>query len=199
MPNWCFTDIDFKGKAAHVIFLYSKIKEWTEENQTENGFGLNWLGNIVIGSGIATAETIDDKTTPRCRGAIVYDSLNMIDNVPTLSIQTETAWVPMIRMWQKIIDKYDLGLEIKYVSTEPGCEVFWTNDKEYVGKYVVDLFESEFEEIILRKTGINVYDYYFTEEEKDKIVDALMDEVDDIYDVVSINQMEYVSISETDW
>ena len=113
MPNWCFTDIKMTGEKEKVQFLHDKIEEWTSKNYMQNGFGNTWLGNIVLGSGIATEEDIDKHDAPRCRGSIVYTDIDLFDtNNAELTVQTETAWNPMMKMWSMINEQYDRAKNI---------------------------------------------------------------------------------------
>lgn len=154
MPNWCFTNIAMTGQIEKVQFLHDKIKEWTSKDYMQNGFGNTWLGNIVLGSGIATEEDIDKRDTPRCRGVIVDLEINFLDPCvisfyfgatrqqgAVLNIQTETAWNPMIKMWSMINEHYNLGLEITYTAEEPGCELYETNDITISGTYIIDAYD----------------------------------------------------------
>ena len=142
MPNWCFTNITMTGQKEKVQFLYDKIEEWTSKDYMDNGFGHTWLGNIVLGSGIATKEDIDDRDAPRCRGNIVYLDIYIIDSdTAELTVQTETAWCPMMKMWSMINEHYYLNLEIIYTAEEPGVELYITNDYDVAGTYIMDAYD----------------------------------------------------------
>ena len=139
MPNWCITNITInyedneKLKAFHNL-----IEEWTSHDYKENGFGHDWLGNIVGNSGIGTINEGKD-TDLRCRGVLNYIELS--DN--QLLIQTETAWVPMLQMWVKLLEKYLPEAELIYNSEELGCEILATNDLSYIDKYYIDTWDIE--------------------------------------------------------
>lgn len=134
MPNWCYTNITISHETETEIEKLGKlIDEWTSKDYMENGFGHDWLGNVVLGSGVGTVDT-DAKTDLRCRGSITYREVN--GNQITMS--TETAWAPMLKMWLKIIDKYLPGAELIYSAEEFGCGICTTNDPDLVGKYVID-------------------------------------------------------------
>ena len=141
MPNWCFSDITiYHDDEEKIKALKEKIDEWTSKDFIENGFGHNWLGNIVGFSGIA--EWKDDFRTPdgnllRCRGAITdsfYDARR-------LNIHTETAWGPMLGMWLLIIGKYCEGAQLVYTAEECGCGLFITNDPDVAGTYYIDIWD----------------------------------------------------------
>lgn len=140
MPNWCSTDITITGEKKQVEFLHNKIEEWTSKNAVENGFGKYWLGNILINSGVISAEQLGKVPHPRCRGSIVYLDYDSKEEPAELYIQTETAWSPMLQMWVEVLKKYNLDLEIIYTATECGCELYFTNDPCLIGKYIIDVF-----------------------------------------------------------
>lgn len=73
------------------------------------------------------------------------DPAGDIENTNTVFIDTETAWVPMLRMWVAFLDKFFPGKEIRleYVSSEPGCDLYWTNRPDFAGKYHVEYLDPE--------------------------------------------------------
>lgn len=156
MPNWCFTNITMTGQIEKVQFLHDKIKEWTSKDYAQNGFGNSWLGNIVLGSGIASEEDIDKRDNPRCRGTIINLEIDFLDPCAigfyfgltrqqnaALKIQTETAWNPMMKMWSMINERYNLGLDITYTAEESGCELYLTNDPIVAGTYIIDAYDMD--------------------------------------------------------
>ncbi len=139
MPNWCYTRITINHEnETELKNLYKLIEEWTSKNYMENGFGHNWLGNIVLGSGVGTVDTGND-TDLRCRGNIDYSDLN--DN--QLIIHTETAWNPMLKMWIKVLEKYLPDAELLYEAEECGCGLYSTNDPYMKGCYYIDSWDIE--------------------------------------------------------
>ena len=139
MPNWCSTNITIHSdKENELKNLYEKIKLWTSKDYMENGFGHTWLGNIVLGAEIGTVDT-DVKTDVRCRGNIVY--MDYQDG--QIVIDTETAWVPMLDIWRKVLEKFLPDAQLFYVADEPGCELHCSNDAYYNNLYYVDAFDFE--------------------------------------------------------
>lgn len=147
MPNWCYTSIVITTKnpdKTKLEDLAKKISDWSHKqfcDTGEGGFRDGWLGNIVGNSGIAHPL---EANSPRCRGTLtsVYYEHEQIN------LSTETAWAPMMQMWQMIIDKYLPRAEIIYSAEETGCCFFCTNDPDVVGKYYIDIWEppEEFED-----------------------------------------------------
>ena len=100
MPNWCSTRINFYGDKAALSDFHDKIEKYTSSSVKKSDFGNNWLGNIVLGFGL----TYDGDSGVCCRGSL--DFLDEANENGEFNIDTETAWVPMLRMWEKIIEKH---------------------------------------------------------------------------------------------
>ena len=107
MPNWCFTQMIFHGEKEEIEDFHSKIETWTSKNYQENGFGVNWLGNVLHGAGLG--ERIKSGSGPNfllCRGDITYlgDIETFNDSNECLfRLDTETSWAPMAVMWSEVI------------------------------------------------------------------------------------------------
>lgn len=137
MPNWCLNRITINHENESKLEKLSKlIDEWTSKDYMENGFGHNWLGNIVLGSGVGTVDT-NEETDLRCRGTITYSEL--YEN--QLIIDTETAWSPMLQMWVKVLDKYLPDAELIYSAEECGCGLYSTNDPCMKDCYIIDSWD----------------------------------------------------------
>lgn len=138
MPNWCYTtihiDYDDEEKLKEFDDLLDK---WTDFDFIPNGFGLQWLGNIVGNSKIGEVEDNKSPNYLKCRGTLCDVSLTG----NTLSITTETAWEPMLKMWTKLVDKYLPGAELTYYAEELGCGILATNDETYRDKYWADIWD----------------------------------------------------------
>lgn len=137
MPNWCYTSINIKGKdVEEEKTLYSNLEKWTNEEYLKSDFGTSWLGNVVERSGIAKWSEKEKDFVPsiRCRGYVCD-----LDYNSGITVTTETAWGPMMEMWNEICKKHlPSGYELYYSANEPGCEVYITNESEYIGKYYVN-------------------------------------------------------------
>jgi hypothetical protein len=135
----------FHGEKEEVTDFHNKIKEWTSKNYQENGFGVNWLGNVVHGAGLG--HRIDSTTDHlRCRGDIVYFGDVEVfknSNSATFLLDTETAWCPMVLMWDEIIKTMGYKtVGFAYKAEEPGCEIYEVFDPygDFTDKYYVDIF-----------------------------------------------------------
>ena len=133
MANWCSTEITIRCKdEATAKSLDEKITQWAEA--ANPGHTVVALPDIVIASGVCDPEQV------RCRGTLEYHST--FGNEVRLS--TETAWLPMLRMWRMIADKYaGEDAEIEYEAVECGCEIFCTNNPDLEGKYYIDIFDKD--------------------------------------------------------
>ena len=133
MPNWCYTDITIKCKSEKkAADLYNNIVDWTSHEYCKSDFGKDWLGNVVGNSKIDVMEDGEDFSI-KCRGDIAFKEL-LHDEI---HIQTETAWVPMLKMWEMICNKF-LGVGewmLFYLAEEPGCGIYDTNYPEFEGTY----------------------------------------------------------------
>lgn len=125
LPNWCYTEYAFYGDDAAVKRLGNDIRRFISKNYMENGFGKNWLGNIVLGYGFSY-----EGSSFTFRGSIT----ELEENDGVLYIATETAWGPMTEMWDAIFDKHfqsdDGENHINYVfrAEEPGNGVYINTD-----------------------------------------------------------------------
>ena len=174
MPNWCSTDIYFTGDTESITDLFNKVTEYTSKEFMKSSFGPMWLGNVVLGFGIETAENISHKSSVRCRGSINHISdIKETDNDHEFFIQTETAWEPMLKMWTEIIKRNysdedgNPKITITYLAYEPGNGLYCTNDME--------------------RFGANKFDYDITDEENDIYESGWASTEDDV--VKSINHV----------
>lgn len=205
MPNWCNNEIIIThDDKKQLKLLNERIKEWTSKDFVENGFGCNWLGNIVGNSGVA--DYTNDFVTKtgkslRCRGSLSYSEFNG----DAVVIWTETAWVPMIQMWKLICDKYLPGADITFTAEEPGCGVYVTNDPDLEGCYYLDIWGDVPEEFSDEETCYECDEEYIIKflqrvlktEETDlkKLLD--MKDLNDV-DWFTINKWEQCSIDDCD-
>lgn len=145
MPNWCFTQMIFHGDIEEIKDFHDKIEEWTSKNYRENDFGVNWLGNVLLGAGLGNRiDSGGDQL--RCRGDITY--IGEIDTFQdsteaTFNLDTETAWCTMCLMWSEVIKT--LGYKtvgFSYCAEEPGCEIYNIYDPygEWDLQYRMDMY-----------------------------------------------------------
>ena len=185
MPNWCYTHITIRHEDESVIErLENLINKWTSKDYIKNGFGNNWLGNIVgnSGVGIVKCEGEPNKETEEvkylfCRGEIC----DVYRNGNELIITEESAWSPAVKMWLKVIDKYASGSELIYSAEECGCDLYMTNDEDHLDHYYLDWWEQFPEEYAKQIKSLNwataESDDAVTEDNVLKFLTALLPEV----------------------
>ena len=107
-----------------------------------------WLGYIKK----SLLPDVEEELPARGEISYIEEEIEDHDNdMASLKLTTETAWVACSELMDKIAEKYDL--QLFYYSEEPGCGIFETNDVEgqfYSFRYMVD---SE-------KEGIEYYDTF---------------------------------------
>ena len=129
MPNWASTSYVFKGaNEKQAQDLYDKIDSLSKmkEPVEPNGFGLSWMGCLVILLG-------GDIDKVYSRGEIIDYNLNG----DLVSFDCETAWDEMPEFRHFIEQQYP-GSKIYYCVEECGNEVYATNDAD--GEYFKDRY-----------------------------------------------------------
>ena len=124
MPNWCFTSYCIEGSKTEITDLYQKLQSLSERKESlhPNGFGLEWLGNIVLLLG-------GDFEQIKCRGS--FHSLSLSED-GVLRFDTATAWGEMNEVWEFVKKSYP-SIQYYWLAEEGGNCYYATNDKD--GKY----------------------------------------------------------------
>lgn len=136
MPNWSTTDYFVIGSPKEIMDLNKKMEklENRKKSLVKNGFGNTWLGNLVQYLG-------GDWEKVYCRGEWMCRDYDKERNA--LTFTTETAWQEM-NEWRRFIESCYKTIKILYVTEEPGCGIYQTNDKEgifFKSKYILDYGE----------------------------------------------------------
>lgn len=154
MPNWNTTDYTLYGNKENIKRLYTDLKKTVDIDRTKESKPFTFLGNSYWLGYIKKSLLPDVEEELPARGEISYieEEIEDHDNdMASLKLTTETAWVACSELMDKIAEKYDL--QLFYYSEESGCGIFETNDVEgqfYSFRYMVD---SE-------KEGIEYYDTF---------------------------------------
>ena len=154
MPNWNTTDYTLYGNKDNIKRLYTDLKNTVDIDRTKESKPFTFLGNSYWLGYIKKSLLPEVEEELPARGEISYieEEIEDHDNdMASLKLTTETAWVACSELMDKIAEKYDL--QLFYYSEEPGCEIFETNDlggQFYSFRYMVD---SE-------KEGIEYYDTF---------------------------------------
>lgn len=136
MPNWCNTQIEIKNENIGELQTFAdKLEDWTSCNYIDNGFGLNWLGNVVGNAGIY--EDVN------CRGVVEY--FYITDD--SLIIDTETAWQPMLKMWELLLAKYLPEAILYFEAEECGFGLYATNKEDLEGQYLIGWVDEDVPEL----------------------------------------------------
>ena len=172
MPNWCYStySISFDDKTTAEKFeeLLNRATDRSNPvNLKGQGFGSNWLGNILIACGYPVSYEEDEAWGPYIvigdekhpepaysyRGDITDFCRD--DNIVTVSL--ETAWGPMpgalatalYTIGVKCTDGVFDGVTVNWESEEPGNGYFGGSDSEFCdadirvcGEIPVELYNS---------------------------------------------------------
>lgn len=163
MPNWNTTDYTLFGYKENIKRLYTDLKKTVDIDRTKESKPFTFLGNSYWLGYIKKSLLPEVEEELPARGELSYieEEIEDHDNdMASLKLTTETAWVACSELMDKIAEKYDL--QIFYYSEEPGCGIFETNDTEgqfYSFRYMVD---SE-------KGGIEYYDTF------DQVAESIAD------------------------
>ena len=206
MPNWCYTNIDITHTDKNKLKeFYDRIEAWTSKDYSENGFGTNWLGNVIGNSGVAEYNnekggfiTSDGKNLS-CRGSVLFLGYNE-DGIIRMS--QEDAWSPNLKLWKMVLDKYLPDATLIYTAEEPGCGIYETNNQDYEDKYIIDIYgdlpddmnwESMYE--ASEETVIQFCQDALKTDETD--ITKLLEMVSDL-DWVGINKWEHFDVEDYD-
>lgn len=164
MPNWCVTNMTFYSKDRDTLEDFLKhIEDWISTDKYSNKlrrqwFGRRWLGNVLYSVfGEKFVNEVINKEEISYRGYIAYlsdrEEISYNEKLGYYSfiMDTETAWIPHIKMWKLVLDKFYPNGEIKYayIANEPGCRVNMIWDPDYVirpsndYKYVIEYYNEE--------------------------------------------------------
>lgn len=121
MANWASVSYRIEGEEKDLQELYNIIERFiSNEREPWENSASEWVGNVILDLGINKKDTY-------LRSFIQTFSLK--DGV--LSIECEEAWGTSDFRYL-IEDHYD-NMKVYYLTEEPGCCVYETNDHE--GKY----------------------------------------------------------------
>ena len=136
MPNWCWSQVHISTDEEKLNKIYEEMKKALSSNKLGADFGNEWLGNLLVYTGMDKDEVIHGHIN--CRGSITdFD----IDDNGELMMNLETAWNPQFGAIKKFIE-YVLGedaeYDFRYTAEESGCELYCSNDDEVVDTYYID-------------------------------------------------------------
>ena len=56
-----------------------------------------------------------------------------------IEVLTDSKWTPCPNAWQDIAKTFDKDVIVYYEAEEPGCEIYDSNDPDYVGRFIIDV------------------------------------------------------------
>lgn len=141
MANWCNTNYVVVGTEKEVKDFYQRLKKILNNSEAlKSDFGNLWLGNILDNFGFNWKDI-------NCRGFIDdFDfGVNKENQGLTVTFSTETAWVPMNEVFDKIFKEHYPSLRYYYSAEEIGCELYETNDVKglYFQPFLLTLYGDE--------------------------------------------------------
>ena len=189
MPNWSTTDYFVIGSPKEIMELNKKMEklENRKKSLVKNGFGNTWLGNLVQYLG-------GDCEKVYCRGEWMYRDYDKRKNA--LTFTTETAWQEM-NEWRSFIESHYKTIKILYVTEEPGCGIYQTNDKEgifFKSKYALDYGE-DIEYFETMDQAVSFIENLINIKIEDKTVNGIQKELD-AYAEENENEDSYYSFHE---
>lgn len=64
-----------------------------------------------------------------------------------IGVMTDSKWTPYPNAWEDIAKTFDENVIVHYEAEEPGCEIYASNDPDYVGHFIIDVCDdSDFPE-----------------------------------------------------
>ena len=204
MANNCFTDIVISGDRSEISLLDSEMNKAFEEACTKYDDPENktWLGYLLYHIGYESAADEIKSQKISFRGHVEYKELDPSGEI--LSISTDTAWEPMLRIFSMYMERYAPGATMTYTAEEcTGC-AYWTNDPDKM-RYVVNVYENDDEEIPdFLKEHVNSTLYLYEKDYRDFLMKGIenmsTEELTDIfekkYESVSLNRFYYAKPEE---
>ena len=56
-----------------------------------------------------------------------------------IGVMTDSKWTPCPNAWEDIAKTFDENVIVYYEAEEPGCEIYASNDPDYVGHFIIDV------------------------------------------------------------
>lgn len=182
MPNWCYTQINFHGERTELEDFRNKLEELVTTYLIPNGFGTNWLGNVLHGVGLGDRVNAEENRL-YCRGCVTYIGELLDGEDSCFTINTETAWAPCIRMWVNVIEKLGYNtVDFSFQAEEIGMQLFVSYDPygEFNEMYYVDVWLEDRD--MTNEKLIQLYDNRYYDSD-----DALIQDLQKILDTEESN------------
>lgn len=122
-----------------------------------------------------------------------------------IGVMTDSKWTPYPNAWEDIAKTFDENVIVHYETEEPGCEIYASNDPDYVGHFIIDVCDdSEFPEGV--SLGLGPHSREETISALQKLLEADDDDISALLhklvnskysEAVYVHEIEYTPIS--DW
>lgn len=139
MPNWSISKYEILiNSVEEATQFYNKLNEWTSNIVMENYWNDNWLGNLIVNSGL---DNLNFENYPG-RGS-VYDIVKVGN---TVRLTMETAWGPYHNIIYDLCEKkLESDYEIFYTNYIEGVREYYTNNLYYEDLYIIDDYNGNIE------------------------------------------------------
>jgi len=141
MPNWCWSQVHISTDEEKLNKLFGEMSIALSSNPLGADFGNEWLGNLLVYTGMDKDEVISGHIG--CRGSITDFG---IDDNGELMMNLETAWNPQFGAIKKFIE-FVLGKDaeygFRYTAEESGCGLYCSNDDEVIDTYHIDAWDCD--------------------------------------------------------
>ena len=142
MSNYCATYITIRGDEKQVRTLY-QFMEWAYERASKTK-RISEIGDLLGVVDIRNGSVYKRGTDQYISSRSSVEQLNY-DGANELGISVGDAWNPQLGVYMLLKEKFAPDCEFTYIAEEPGCDVYVTNDPEYVNKWIVEVFDDNSE------------------------------------------------------
>lgn len=159
MPNWCCSKFVFYGNQEDVHDFATRVQQYIDRPPIREHADRNWIGSVVEGFGLDYRSLSCSGTIDNCYETEAEGSLDA-----SFTIETTTAWEPMVDTWETIISHaYDDRLQYVYLSEEPGMGIFINTDDS--GDYLPEHWLVD-----MAADGHEIYEYF---DDSDEMLDYM--------------------------
>ena len=138
MSNYCATYITINGDEKQVRTLY-QFMEWAYEKASKTK-RISEIGDLLGVVDIRNGSVYKRETDQYISSRSSVEQLNY-DGANELGISVGDAWCPQLGIYKLLQEKFAPDCELIFIAEEPGCDVYVTNDPEYIDKWIVELLD----------------------------------------------------------
>ena len=127
MANICSNDYHFIFSDAEKA---KKFLDFVESSDHEGS-----VYKMGIKANIKDAENRDVREWVQSAYVVSPTTPNKI------GVMTDSKWTPCPNAWEDIAKTFDENVIVYYEAEEPGCEIYASNDPDYVGHFIIDVWD----------------------------------------------------------